>query len=177
MPVDIATVLLGTNDAVRRQESGYISAEAYGETLDEIVGALLEGGAGKVVLMTPPDIDNPEARRRMRAYRDQILARCGSSDRLVCGPDFFTLLDLDTDFASGDDPLRPGQDPNQRNIHPNARGHARMAKALGETLRQVVETRAGIPPVVPVAALFALALFVFWVARKSRRPSSRPPGG
>ncbi len=176
LPVDIATVLLGTNDAVRRQASGYASPEVFGETLDEIVGALLEGGAGKVVLMTPPDIDAPEAHLRMLAYRDQVLSRCGSSDRLICGPDFFTLLDLDTDFATGDDPLRPGQDPSQRNIHPNARGHSRMAKALGETLRQVVETRAGIAPVVSVAALFALALFVFWVARKPRRPSSRPPG-
>ncbi len=177
LPVDIATVLLGTNDAVRRQESGYVSAETYGETLDEIVGALLEGGAGKVVLMTPPDIDTPEAHRRMRAYREQILSRCGSSDRLICGPDFFTLLDLDTDFATGDDPLRPGQDPSQHDIHPNAHGHARMAKALGETLRPLGETRGPIEIIVSIAALLALGLVAFWVARKPRRPSSRPPGG
>ena len=176
LPVDIATVLLGTNDAVRRQEYGYPSAETYGETLDEIVGALLEGGAGKVVLMTPPGIDNPDAHRRMRAYRDQILARCGSSDRLVCGPDFFSLLDLDTDFATGDDPLRPGQDPSQHNIHPNAHGHARMAQALGTTLRQVAETRGFSDGLVSMAALLALALVVVWVAKKPGRPSSRTPG-
>ena len=175
LPVDIATVLLGTNDAVRRKNSGYVTAEAYGEAIDEIVHALLDGGAGNVVLMTPPDVDNPDAHRRILAYREKILSRCGSSRRVTCGPDFFTLLDPDTDFATGDNPLRPGQNPSDRDIHPNARGHARMAKALGETLRQIDAGDRRIDPLVPIAVLFALALLLFWVTGRPRRRSSRTP--
>ena len=176
LPVDIATVLLGTNDAVRRKDSGYVTAEEYGEAIDEIVDALLDGGTGSVVLMTPPDVDNPNAHLRILAYREQILSRCGSSKRLICGPDFFTLLDLDADFATGDDPLRPGYDPSHRDIHPNARGHARMAKALGETLRRIDTADRRFDSLVPIAALVALALLVFWVRGRTKRRSSQTPG-
>ena len=176
LPVDVATVLLGTNDAVRRSDSGYVSPEDFGRVIDEIVDALLEGGAKTVVLIAPPDIDTPEAHGRIRAYRDQVIARCGTSEQRVCGPDLFALLDLNTHFAAGDDPLRPGYDPTQADIHPNAQGHARMAEAVGETLRQVRASQQRFDATWVAALVLALGLLAFGVAKRLRRDPPRRRG-
>ena len=124
LPVDIATVLLGTNDSIPLLEPGTVTPEAYDEALGELIDALLEGGARHVLLMTPPDLGNPDAHLRLQAFRQTVLARCDSSEGVICGPDFFTLLDLERDFTNGE-------------LHPNARGHAHMAKALGASIRRI----------------------------------------
>jgi len=123
LPVDIATVLLGTNDAVGFFEPVPIEVPVYAAAMNEIVWNLLADRARWVILMTAPDHDwaDPAAVARLAGYRDEIRALCASHPRVVCGPDLYELLDLELDFAPGD-------------VHPNATGHARIASELARTI-------------------------------------------
>jgi len=144
LPVAIVVVLLGTNDASGWYEPDAegaavrvgvpVTGEAYAAGLDALLGALRLGGAETIVLMTPPDrtaIGRDGDRERLLDYRETILDLCTHSEDLVCGPDLFTLLDAELDFAG-------------IQLHFNARGHARIASALGEALLAIPEPTA--PP-------------------------------
>lgn len=124
LPADLATVLLGTNDAKGIQEDHHISAEEYEAALREIAGNLLADGVGQVMLLGPPFIiHNVQAMLRIMKYGDALRRVCGGMERVVCGPDVRFLLDAE-DFANG-------------NIHPNASGHRKIAEALAEALRDL----------------------------------------
>ena len=151
LPADIVTILLGTNDSIGWFEPAPVTGEAYAEALDRLLATLRLGGAETIVLMTPPDQPfNDGDRERLLDYRDTIFDRCTHSEELVCGPDLFTLLDLETDFASD-------------NLHPNAAGHLKIATALGETILQIPE-----PPALSLSMVTLTSLALLGMGRRQR---------
>jgi hypothetical protein len=80
LPADVATVLLGTNDAVGFLEPDSIPVlpDAYEAAVNELVDSLLTGGVRSVILMTPSKIANPPALLNLSAYRERLLSRCAA---------------------------------------------------------------------------------------------------
>lgn len=130
LPADVATVLLGTNDAVGYLEPEPVGVEAYRAALNEIIWNLLLDGVDTVVLMTAPDRRwaDPDVAARLGGYRERILAHCGEDPRVVCGPDLHRALDVHAHFEPG-------------NVHPNAAGHHVIADALVDDIRAVAPLR------------------------------------
>jgi lysophospholipase L1-like esterase len=125
MPVGIATILLGTNDAIGFFEPDPVSPSVYGVAVHELADNLLADGADLVMLMTPPpNFWDATAQALLIDYRDEALEICASGSRLVCGPDVFELLSP-SDFQAG-------------NIHPNRTGHAKIAAALDRAIQDIV---------------------------------------
>jgi len=113
----VAVVLLGTNDA---RIPNRIPVDEYIDNLAIIAHALLDDGAGKVVLMTAPkNFLRPqpaEVLERLEQYAYALTWFCmAPDDDIECGPDLYSMLD-ETDFIDG--------------IHPNTVGHERIAEAL-----------------------------------------------
>lgn len=122
-PADVAAVLLGTNDAMGFPRREPLSVEAYDVALRELVALLLRSGVARVILMTPPRTPNPRGVERLPSYRQRIRRFCRSTPQVECGPDLFRLLAPPGDF-----------EPDDR-IHPNARGHEKIARALAAAIR------------------------------------------
>jgi len=126
LPAEIATILLGTNDAVGFFEPGPVSPASYRSNLEHVI-ARLEPETQWILLMTPParGPGNPAADALLSSYRDEVLDLCSApSDSVVCGPDVQLLLDPALHFSDG--------------IHPDAVGHALIADALVSDLRLLV---------------------------------------
>lgn len=130
---EVAVVLLGTNDALVWPERPPTARTAFRAN----IRAIASGYArvfGTVMLLSPPPAPaenehaSPEWTARLAAYCDEIRAACAELERVVCGPDLFTLLDPRADFDRGD-------------IHPNAAGHAKIAAALAAALRPLLAER------------------------------------
>lgn len=120
LPADAAVVLLGTNDSAGAW-AAQRTADDYEAALREIVTGLLADGADRVVLMTPPPVYHRLKRYvRLQDLRLRVQAICDDVSGVICGPDLYRLL-VREDFEPG-------------NVHPNAAGHAKIARALGETL-------------------------------------------
>jgi len=123
LPADVVVVLLGTNDSIGL--GGRIEPEEYGRRMRRLTGQLVEHGAGRVLLLAPPFINNSaKASVRLLAYGKQVAAICAEREGVVCGPDLFELLEAH-DFAANDP-------------HPNRRGHAKIATALEAQLRPLI---------------------------------------
>jgi len=124
LPADIVTVMLGTNDALFT----WISDQDYASNLEEIVAALLDEGAGTVVLMTPPDHPDPQDWQgpyRLRLLGTRVRMICESMPGVVCGPDVYELLS---------DPSYFSRVAGEFNVHPNAAGHALIAEHLHDLI-------------------------------------------
>jgi lysophospholipase L1-like esterase len=135
-PVDVATVLLGTNDAVLG-----VSVENYRANLGVLVGGLLFSGAIRVLLITPPPMPLPSeeadetgvlarAVQLLSGYRAQALGICASVSGAEC-IDAYSLLAADLGFY-----FDPGL------LHPNDAAHAMLAEQV--SLRIVPEPSAAI---------------------------------
>ena len=121
MPVDVVTVLLGTNDAIGFFEPTAISIENYQSNMESLVLALLLDGAGQVILLAPPAFPSggPVEAAYITGYRNAIRELCEPpGDDILCGPDLGELLDSSDDyFAAG-------------SFHPNGPAHALIASEL-----------------------------------------------
>ncbi len=136
----VAVVLIGTNDSREFLAPFPVEVDEYAASLGELVAALLDDGAPRVVLMTPPPNFQPFATQsvhdRLSGYRDAVLALCEpAGDRVDCGPDLHSLLGPD-DFAAG-------------NVHPHGPAHAFIASELAIAIPE--------PAGLPAVALLVLA--------------------
>ena len=122
LPAEIATLMLGTNDAQGFLESRPVRPKEYQTALGEVVDQLFADGVGQVVLMTPPPqpCANFAVRLRLRAYRNAVSQLCTTRPSVVCGPNVHDLLGP-SDFDGCD-------------VHPNAAGHRKIGQALAATL-------------------------------------------
>lgn len=130
LPADLATVMLGTNDATGFFEPAPITPEQYQANLTAIVNNLLQDGAAQVLLLSPPpmcDTANPEVVARLEAYRLIIGQMCAAMPDVTCGPDVYTLLDAD-DFQGCD-------------VHPNGIGHLDLGIAVAHQVEGMLQTR------------------------------------
>jgi lysophospholipase L1-like esterase len=117
MRPDLATVVAGTNDVLRR----HFDPIGFGADLEAMQRALVEAGA-TVLTFTLPDLTPvmPFARvlgRRVFVLNDAIRAACTHSGAILC------------DFAAhavASDPRLWADD----RLHANSAGHARIAEAL-----------------------------------------------
>jgi hypothetical protein len=79
-----------------------------------------------VVVVAPPWQADPAAALRLAAYRGAIVhptaGLCARHAFAVCGPDLYALLEPGVDFVLD-------------GVHPNGRGHAKIAEALAAFLR------------------------------------------
>jgi lysophospholipase L1-like esterase len=136
LPAEIATIMLGTNDAIGTFMRRATLVATYASRIRELITKLQEHGVRTVVLMTPPPMCREArvgaARIRLVGYREKILEICESLDGVVCGPDTYALLDPHADFDACD-------------AHPNASGHAVIARALSETVRSIIAAKPGQP--------------------------------
>lgn len=123
----IVSVLLGTNDAIGFLLNESTAPQTYRVLLESLVDTLEGDGASHVLLMTPPltpTLTGPNA--LLADYRGEIFDICATRDIAICGPDLFTLLDPQRDFAGSD-------------IHPTVEGHRRIAEALADSVLLVPE--------------------------------------
>jgi lysophospholipase L1-like esterase len=123
LPVDLAVVVLGVNDAMGFAE-GRVPAGEYGKALRELATSLLADGADRVLLVAPPPVFHRQSvfARLVQEGREQR-AICAGSQDVVCGPDLLRLLKRD-DYG-GD------------SLHPNGAGHAKIATALAQAIREL----------------------------------------
>jgi lysophospholipase L1-like esterase len=122
----VVVILLGTNDAGLYYR---IPVEEYIDNLAILADALVEDGVEQVLLMTAPHVFRFHFREpildRLEQYAIALRWFClPPDDPIECGPDLFELLD-ESDFDDG--------------LHPNAKGHRRIADALLPLLSEIAE--------------------------------------
>ncbi|MGH9421122.1 MAG: SGNH/GDSL hydrolase family protein, partial [Thermoanaerobaculia bacterium] len=122
MKPDLAAVVSGTNDLLRRRFDGV----ALRADIEAMQSALIKAGA-TVITFTLPDLGDimPVARlvrRRLHAMNDAIRGACASTGAIVC------------DFASHPVASDPRLWSDDR-LHANSAGHARIADALAYHLK------------------------------------------
>lgn len=123
LPVDVATVMLGTNDATGFFEPAPILPLDYAQNMVALIDQLLADGADTVVLMTPPPMcstADPATVDRLVAYRAIDRYLCDHHAGVVCGPDVYTLLGP-ADFRACD-------------VHPNGQGHRVLGEAVADAI-------------------------------------------
>jgi len=123
LPVDVVTVMLGTNDATGFYEPAPITPDEYRDNLANLVTNLLNDGAGKVMLMPPPPMcesATADVVMPLKAYRTIVREMCTTRDGLVCGPDVYTLL-KEEHFQGWD-------------VHPNGLGHLTLGIAIAKMI-------------------------------------------
>lgn len=124
LPVDIAVILLGTNDSVGFHEPDRVSAEEYAERMEALVSALRRDGVRRILLVGPPaygdPIHQPEANRLLRAYTQALRQLAATRSDTSMGPALLELLSPEEHL--------PG-------AHINGAGH----RLLGQTLAVALE--------------------------------------
>ena len=124
LPAQITHVMLGINDALGFSEPAPVSPAEYEIRLR----VLIERAPGLVLISTPPVNPNRPSGvedGRLRGYREAIGILVAESAYVEHGVDSYRLLDPAMDFANGD-------------IHPNDRGHTRIADELERRILQLL---------------------------------------
>ncbi len=155
----VVTILLGTGDAVEYppELGGPIEPPEYAENMAALVAALLDDGATRVIVMTPPPnfalANLPHFPRRLLGYQAAVLDLCEPpGDKIVCGPDLHALLEP-SDFQ-------------QNNVHPNWRGHSLIASELAAVIPE---------PRSPASALLVLVALRVGRSYRKRNVICAPP--
>lgn len=121
LPADVATFLIGTNDA-----GGLVATPpaVYEANVQWFVDAALADGAGVVqILILPYRLGAFQVTTdRIEAYAGSLYAICAADPLVSCGPDLRTLLGTDPMFFQPD------------GIHPTADAQALIAGALSNQL-------------------------------------------
>jgi len=142
LPSEIATLMLGLNDALGFFLPDRLAPADYEANVRDILDAVFDGGASHVVLMSPPVPAAVEdlAEDYLVPYRDAVFRICRDTTGVLCGPDLQLLLDADLDFEPGD-------------IHPNGAGHAKIANALSAKILAIPEPGSGVLVAIGLAGL------------------------
>ena len=125
LPADFVAIMLGTNDSVGFFLPDRVTGAEYATHMLEIIGNSLFFGARTIVLMSPPPKCGSGAAASTPFLEDyRVVAHniCTQHPDVICGPDIYTLLD------SGDF--------DNCGVHPNQRGHNKIAMGLGTSLVQ-----------------------------------------
>lgn len=150
---DLATVVAGTNDVLRRR----FDAHAFGADLEAMQRALVGAGA-TVLTFTLPDLTPvmPLARivrARVAAMGDAIRGACARSGAILC--------DLAAHPVASDPRLW-----SRDRLHANSAGHARIADALAAHLglpgTDASWTEPILPPLPPPTAIDLLRAELAW---------------
>jgi lysophospholipase L1-like esterase len=152
LPADIATILLGANDALGLLLNTPTDKASYEANLRDLADALFQSGIRDVLVMTPARFASDAWDEAFEGYRDGVLAVAADDDRIHLGPDLFTLIDPALDYAPDD------------SIHPSAAGHEKISAALVAALIELPEPGTGV----------LLVLGALVAVRGSRRRPSRP---
>jgi lysophospholipase L1-like esterase len=133
LPAKMTHIMLGANDATGFFESifinphgRFVSKREYGVRLRELVAR----APGVVLLSAPaPNASHPSGPvdDRLRDYREVVSRIVEEDARVLDGVDFYALLDLTLDMDG---------------VHPNDRGHARMADALELRMLEIMPVEA-----------------------------------
>jgi lysophospholipase L1-like esterase len=117
LPADVVTVMLGTNDAAMP-----VMPTHYEQAMRAIVDGLLAEGVRCVWLLTPPPSLGPGAAREpwLRLYRERLAKLAGERREPRAGS--VGLIGIHDALDAGH--LEPD------GIHPNARGHAEIARLV-----------------------------------------------
>lgn len=127
LPAQIASVLLGTNDALGFFLPERTPVDDWEGYMRALVDGLFQGGVESVILMTSPDANvSAEAAALLHGYSERTDEICADTAGVICGPDLSELLDPVADFATND-------------VHPNGAGNAKIANALVGTILAVPE--------------------------------------
>ncbi len=95
LPVTIASILIGTNDAKGFDEPSPTLPIDYASAMDELIAELFDRGVDEIILMTPPRFQNDfPATVRVSEYRDYLLEKCSSHEEIHCGPDLYQDLHI-----------------------------------------------------------------------------------
>ena len=146
-PAEIATIMLGTNDASIGLPFGI-----YNASLIQITQGLFDRDIEKVVLMTPPPhpSTDPSTQNLIASYVTGILdsdtGLCATIDNVLCGPNVFELLDSSSDFAPSD-------------VHPNEMGHAKIASALFDVIVAIPEPSTSLLQMTALLTVLGLASY------------------
>jgi lysophospholipase L1-like esterase len=124
LPCDLAIVELGGNDAVGFWEVRPTEPEEFVMTLLQLSDRLIGAGTERLLLLSV--VPNPGAReavqQRLLAYRYQLMRLTGMCHAEVL--DIYRLLDPERDFEP-------------YNVHPNQRGHRKIAQAVAPVVRRL----------------------------------------
>lgn len=158
---DIVTLMIGTNDCTTQWLDPVIDADAFESSIAEFVRRVRELGAIPV-LQTPPAVDLLHApdRHRIGEFAQRI--------RDVAVRDAVILVDQHARFAEFSAGTGPGNEGTPWGLlddafHPNAAGHALLAKELADSLFAPASDS---PVLIDLSARVAVA----------RHPQWPPPG-
>ena len=128
-PADVVIFLVGSNDASGLYGAP-LSARHYLATMTWLVEHSLKLGAGKVMLIPPPNQNRKKNRaqvtERLGRYRDVITRLCERNERVVCGPDLFSMLG-------------PREHLGPDNVHLNQAGHNAISGLIYRALKNLEE--------------------------------------
>lgn len=154
---DVVTLMIGTNDCTTQWLDPVIEADAFESSIAEFVRRVREIGAISV-LQTPPSVDLLHApdRHRIGEFAQRI--------RDVAARDAVILVDQHarfTEFSAGTGPGNEGMPWGLLDdaFHPNAAGHALLAKELADSL---FAPASDTPVLIDLAARVAVARHPQW---------------
>ena len=128
LPDDYVVVELGANDAVGYLEMSPTAPEDFRSNIEAIIENIHDNGGETVILLTPPPRCNlPRFQtfiKNLEEYTDIIKDVCVNMGGVVCGPDFYNILNATEHFDGC-------------NVHPNQVGHYFMGLEMANFIKNL----------------------------------------